>query len=205
MFLVNGKFEEFYESTKGKIIICFGAGKWLKYFFHVFNGYKQIKAIVDNDSSKWGKYYTVESYKIPIISFEKAIAEYPDFTMIITMGRQGFYVLKQLYNNAFMSNKIVWWSYFLVNDSKAKCTYKMNKIIHLSDNQIIPKIIHYCWFGKSNIPSEFQKYIDGWKRLCPDYEIKFWNESNYDISKNAYMKKEYTFYSLSYKFFYASG
>lgn len=191
MFLANGTFEELYESTKGKEIICFGAGKCLNRFLHIFSRREQIKAIVDNDSTKWGQYYCIESYEIPIVSIDNAIAKYSDFVMIITMGQKGLYVLKQLHNISLMSNKTVWWSLLLGDDSKPEDVYKMDKKFQLSDNQIIPKIIHYCWFGKSNVPGEFQKYIDGWKRLCPDYEIRCWNESNYDVSKNAYMKKAY--------------
>ena len=43
---------------------------------------------------------------------------------------------------------------------------------------MIPKIIHYCWFGTKPIPDDYQGYIAGWKKLMPDYEIKLWNEAN---------------------------
>jgi len=43
---------------------------------------------------------------------------------------------------------------------------------------MIPKIIHYCWFGTKPIPDDYQGYIDGWKKLMPDYEIMLWNEAN---------------------------
>lgn len=43
---------------------------------------------------------------------------------------------------------------------------------------MIPKIIHYCWFGTKQIPDDYQGYIDGWKKLMPDYEIVLWNEEN---------------------------
>ena len=56
---------------------------------------------------------------------------------------------------------------------------------------MIPKIIHYCWFGKTEIPERFKKYISSWKKLCPDYEIIEWNESNYDVTKNTYMWQAY--------------
>lgn len=57
---------------------------------------------------------------------------------------------------------------------------------------MIPKIIHYCWFGGSPIPKKDQYYIDSWKKYCPDYQIIKWNESNYDIGKNQYMKEAYS-------------
>ena len=56
---------------------------------------------------------------------------------------------------------------------------------------MIPKIIHYCWFGNGEIPEKDKKCIESWKKFCPDYEIKLWNESNYDIKKNKYMYQAY--------------
>lgn len=56
---------------------------------------------------------------------------------------------------------------------------------------MIPKKIHYCWFGGNPIPEKDQRCIDSWKKFCPDYEIIQWNESNYDITKNTYMYQAY--------------
>lgn len=56
---------------------------------------------------------------------------------------------------------------------------------------MIPKKIHYCWFGGNPIPEKDQKCIESWKKFCPDYEIIRWDESNYDISKNQYMQDAY--------------
>lgn len=56
---------------------------------------------------------------------------------------------------------------------------------------MIPKVIHYCWFGNGDKPELVKLCIDSWKRFCPDYEIKEWNESNYDVTKNQYMYKAY--------------
>lgn len=53
---------------------------------------------------------------------------------------------------------------------------------------MIPKIIHYCWFGGKPLPKEALKCINSWKKYCPDYEIKEWNESNYNLTKNDYVK-----------------
>ena len=56
---------------------------------------------------------------------------------------------------------------------------------------MIPKKIHYCWFGGGEIPEHDKKCIESWKRFCPDYEIIRWDESNYDITKNRYMREAY--------------
>lgn len=47
---------------------------------------------------------------------------------------------------------------------------------------MIPKIIHYCWFGHSPKPTLAKKCIKSWKKYCPHYEIIEWNDSNFDIS-----------------------
>ena len=40
---------------------------------------------------------------------------------------------------------------------------------------MIPRIIHYCWFGPNKIPEQLVKYMESWRLFCPDYEIKLWN------------------------------
>ena len=56
---------------------------------------------------------------------------------------------------------------------------------------MIPKIIHYFWFGEQPLNELSKKCIDSWKKYCPDYEIKLWNEQNYDVTKNEYMRQTY--------------
>lgn len=56
---------------------------------------------------------------------------------------------------------------------------------------MIPKIIHYCWFGDKEIPEQLKKYMASWKKYCPDYELKLWNEENFDINSNQYVKEAY--------------
>ena len=56
---------------------------------------------------------------------------------------------------------------------------------------MIPQIIHYCWFGGKPLPESARIYIESWKKYCPDYEIKEWNESNFDLNCNAYVHEAY--------------
>lgn len=56
---------------------------------------------------------------------------------------------------------------------------------------MIPKVIHYCWFGGNPLPEKDKKCIESWKKYCPDYKIIEWNESNYDLNKNMYMAAAY--------------
>ena len=56
---------------------------------------------------------------------------------------------------------------------------------------MIPKIIHYCWFGGNPLPELAKKCIASWKLYCPDYEIKEWNESNFDLNYCDYVREAY--------------
>lgn len=65
---------------------------------------------------------------------------------------------------------------------------------------MIPKKIHYCWFGGNPLPELAMKCIKSWKKFFPDYEIIEWNENNYDVYKipyisQAYKAKKYAFVS----------
>ena len=56
---------------------------------------------------------------------------------------------------------------------------------------MIPKIIHYCWFGRGAMPASAYKCIDSWKKFLPDYEIKLWNEDNFDVNMIPYTREAY--------------
>lgn len=66
---------------------------------------------------------------------------------------------------------------------------------------MIPKIIHYCWFGKKPIPDNLQNYMTTWQKWMPDWEYKEWNEDNFNIEtaplyvRQAYKAKKFAFVS----------
>lgn len=65
---------------------------------------------------------------------------------------------------------------------------------------MIPKKIHYCWFGRNPLPPLAKKCISSWKKYLPDYEIIEWNEDNFDVNMipytaEAYKAKKYAFVS----------
>lgn len=55
----------------------------------------------------------------------------------------------------------------------------------------IPKIIHYCWFGKGEKPDNVKRCIESWKKYLPDYKLMEWNEDNFNIAKLKYTKEAY--------------
>ncbi len=65
---------------------------------------------------------------------------------------------------------------------------------------MIPKVIHYCWFGGSPLTALARKCIASWEKYLPGYEIKEWNESNFDVgvipyTRDAYEARKYAFVS----------
>jgi mannosyltransferase OCH1-like enzyme len=56
---------------------------------------------------------------------------------------------------------------------------------------MIPKIIHYCWFGRGEMPELAQKCIASWHKCMPDWEYRLWNEGNFDVNSTAYTKEAY--------------
>ena len=65
---------------------------------------------------------------------------------------------------------------------------------------MIPKVIHYCWFGRGELPPLARKCIASWGRFFPDYEIKVWNEDNFNVNAipytaDAYKDGKYAFVS----------
>ena len=65
---------------------------------------------------------------------------------------------------------------------------------------MIPKIIHYCWFGRGELPEPAKRCIASWEKYCPDYQIIRWDEDNFDVdgseyTRYCYERKKYAFLS----------
>ena len=64
---------------------------------------------------------------------------------------------------------------------------------------MLPKIIHYCWFGGNEKPEQAKKCIASWMNGCPDYELREWNENNFSLEacpqyvRDAYAAKKYAY------------
>ena len=76
-----------------------------------------------------------------------------------------------------------------------------HNLITSSPHNLIPKVIHYCWFGKGDMPELVERCIASWKVHMPDWEYHLWNEDNFDIAsapqyvREAYAAKKYAFVS----------
>jgi len=195
MILKNCSLKQFKRTMQNKNIVCFGAGNYLREFIRQCDIKNRIRFIIDNNEKLWDTFINIDGQNIKILSLENAIKQInsDDILLITTYLETGIELYNILENNMFFEDYIVYWAFFLIksNENIKESICKNNLKFKFTEEIKIPKIIHYCWFGKSPIPEEFQKYIAGWKEKCPDFEIVKWNESNYDISKNIFMKQAY--------------
>lgn len=56
---------------------------------------------------------------------------------------------------------------------------------------MIPKIIHYCWFGRGEMPKLMKKCVKSWDKYCPGWKIVLWNEDNFDVNSTIWTKQAY--------------
>lgn len=194
MILKNGDFDEFafnIHSNK-KNIVFFGAGTilttWMPYICRTYDLYDSILCCIDNNREKINQNVRIGEREVLIQAIETLLnynAE--DLVFLITSSYFGN-IVEQL--DSFLEFEVV------------QCYIApIMHITHYKDSEMdaitnearlkIPKVIHYCWFGGEAIPEQNLKCIESWKKHCPDYEIVRWDEHNYDISKNKYMKQAY--------------
>ncbi len=148
-----------------------------------------IDFYVDNDADKWNKQILVLNRKITIFSMEKLREiKGSDYCILLAISRFSE-LLEELdnYDNLKETDCYIVPMLCIENFRNGE----QNLVIKQTKKQMIPKVINYMWLGRKQIPKTLQYCIDSWKRYCADYEIKCWNEDNYDIDKIPYMKQAY--------------
>lgn len=192
MTIVNTTVEKFPMMYKGKKVICFGAGFTGKIICEGFQEQGLLDVIdffVDNDASKWGKTIEVGGKEFRIVSPECLREEAFQNKIIFITSRFWDQMVEQL-NGYNISDNVECYIYILFRLH----TSAVKKDLLPSKREImIPKTIHYCWFGGGELPSFAKECIESWKHFCPDYEIVEWNEKNYDVYKNSFTKEVYDY------------
>ena len=193
----SGKVNEFVEKTKGKKnIFCFGAGKALTEFLEEFESYcleDDIQYIVDNAKEKQGSAVRCGGRKIQVISPTEMIKMITVEDVILITIMRFAEIIEQLETYDKLDNIDCYISYLLrmeQNDFDREQS-RIPSNISTKSEICIPKVIHYCWFGGNEIPKQNRVWMESWRRYCPDYQIVEWNEKNYDVSTNDYMKQAY--------------
>lgn len=185
----NCTVESFLQMLEHRQLICFCAGQKLYELCERFHVADKILYVIDN--FKDGQTLHIASTDIPVLSMSQLDIRCQTAVCVITSMGAVDDIIQQL-DAESVCDGIEVYAYELLTEIGKDIIWRRNF------PQLIPKKIHYCWFGGGKLPGHFQKNIDSWRRYCPDYEIIEWNESNYDVSKNRYMKQAYTHKKLGF-------
>ena len=147
--------------------------------------------VIDNNIEIQNTMYTYNDKKIPIISMPSFVEEtkrigIENTVVAITVRWTVMPIIEQLDSIQELQG-LRCYVMVLLDNYYEKKPFDFT----VGSETKIPKKIHYCWFGGKKIPEHLQKYMDSWRKYCPDYEIIRWDESNYDVSKNRYMREAY--------------
>lgn len=188
----NVDINQFVKETRDKKIFIFGAGvlctEICLYLFEYIDREK-IVYIIDNDFNKWNKNKKICRYEFEIISPAKMLKLWKHDTVLLIACADVIGVLNQIQNSIINDGIIIYISQLMCSKQFLKSTYQGSFRFYKESK--IPKKIHYCWFGSNKVPQQFRRYMETWYKYCPDYEIIEWNENNYDVTKNKYMKQAY--------------
>lgn len=185
MRLRDVDFKTFCKEVENKQILCVGAGKLLEDMFFLLDKAITSKVLAVFDNYKTGYFTTPYRNNIKINNLLVLTKMNLDDSVILITSTYCRSIYEQL-QMLLRSNNIDCYIYVVM--SLKTVDYRLPR---KNCQQMIPKIIHYFWFGKESIPEENLRCIDSWKKYCPDYEIVKWTEDNYDISKCKYMKQAY--------------
>lgn len=181
---------------KEKKVVCFGAGQHSRRLYRVFRDteiLERISYFIDNNQLLWGKEICIGTRRYKIFSPDKLKEDNTGNEVILITTFRYEEILNQIENDFILKNiECYWFGYmnalFLENLSMKK---RIPQNIKISSEQLMPKKIHYCWFGGKPMPEKNKQWMKSWRKFCPDYEIIEWNEHNYDVKKNKYMQQAY--------------
>ncbi len=182
--LQNCTVKDFLQMIENTKLICFCAGQKLYELCERFHLADQILYVVDNFKS--GQVLDIDSIKIPVRAMNELDEECHKAVCVITSMGFADEMIQQL-DALPVCNDLRVYVYELLKEDGEIFDWKQNEPL------VIPKKIHYCWFGSQKMPEYFKENIETWRRYCPDYEIIEWNEKNYDVSKNDYMYQAYQY------------
>ena len=195
MILKNGTFSQIASQIREgeKKIIIFGAGMigtvTTPALLEEYGLEDRILFYVDNDLSKCGEMVSVHNRNYNVYHTGKLKYFHGESAVLLIAVSRFSDILLQLDEVESLKDMVC----YIVPVMCISSFKPVSEILIQKETEksIIPKIIHYMWLGGKPIPDTLKYCIDSWKKYCPEYEIRRWDETNYDIEKNEYMKQAY--------------
>ena len=194
MVLASNSFDEFHSLSSGKKIIAFGASSFLEFIDINYRDLllgDRISYIVDNNSGKQGTYFTIGEKRIEICSVERLLNENTErICILITSSAYAYEIYRELEANESLSKVPCLFLLYLIASRRDDIDFSLSSI-DLHTGSEIPKIIHCFWFSGDKKDPKSEECLKSWKKACPDYEIREWNASNYDVNINTYTEEAF--------------
>ena len=182
--------DTFSERTAEKEIICYGIGGEFRRIIRAYGDFpwvKRIGRLVVSDTNIKGRVITLQDKNLQISGVDELRKEISARNVILVTSLAYAEILEVLKNIPELLDTDVYLFHFMFGMTLKKHNFSIRN----TKEAMIPPVIHYCWFGKKELPDTYKRYIDSWKRFCPDYEIVRWDESNCDINETEYTKQSY--------------
>mgnify|MGYP001026247974 FL=1 len=195
MILENATITDYIKMAEEKKVCFFGAGKALDNFlirYKKYNVHKTIAYIIDNDKNKQNNEFIFEETSIPIIDVGKLKRMQEDIMIIISTA-YAYDIYMQLNKIESLKNVVCMVTYFIVYETNRQIEQNREypETFKKTIEPLIPRKIHYCWFGKHEMSDLNKRCLDSWYKTCPEFEIICWDENNYEYQKNSFMKEAY--------------
>lgn len=198
MKLRNSDYFNFAEKVKreDKKIIVYGAGMIgqviIPYILEKYNLQDYLVCFIDADVRKQNQfvYISNKEYKIKSVEYLKNKTD----ELILLISNSKYYDVIEELDKIRQLNALEAYIFPIMkitSSNEYEMTNAAKKLNCFSETKI-PKVINYCWFGKGELSAKLKECVASWQTFCPDYEIKLWNEENFDINKYEYTKQAYS-------------
>lgn len=191
MKLYNCRLDELHNRIEGQRVVLFGVGEYFELYMKEKLPIEVLRSVnyaVDN--SRYDSVLQIMDHKdISVYAPSKLLEE---DKCIILIGSSNY--MSEMYeqlNSMNLSDDISCYIFPLIMvNSAGKQDVQIKKQIEMTKTSPqIPRILHSFWFSGDKKPETYQKCIDSWKKVCPDYEIYEWTMDNYDYTKHPFMQK----------------
>lgn len=195
MILRNARYSEMAEKIRkdGSRVIIYGSGMIglivTPYLIEQYGLCRYVSCYVDMDSRKQGKMVRIGDYEYEVKSPD--ILRYVKENTVLLITNSNFFGTIDLLDRIPALEHIEGYVIPIMQIQESRYAKNM-EIRRYTEEAVIPKKIHYCWFGGKRMPDFLKTCIETWSVMCPEYEIIQWDETNYNVSKIPYMEEAFS-------------
>lgn len=190
MKLYNCRLDELYCRIRNRKLVLFGIGEYFDLYMKEILSVEILKSvsyIVDN--SRYDSVLDILGSNVPVYSPSKLLEE--EQCVVLICSTNYMYEMYEQLCEMNLGDGIICYVFplIMVNSAGKQDVRIQEHIEKTKDAPQIQKVIHSFWFSGDEKPEMYQKCIDSWHKVCPDYEIREWNMHNYDYTKNKFMEQ----------------